>query len=211
MRSHCSRIFGSRRGRSAFIGKSVRGKLRVFLKSGGSMEPPDFKNTLNLPRTDFPMKADLPRREPKILEQWDRMDVYAALRRSRSGRPRYVLHDGPPYANGNIHLGQTLNKILKDIVVKSRSMMGFDAPYVPGWDCHGLPIEHQVDKDLGPKKSSMTPQQIRAACRAYAEKYVGIQRDEFRRLGVFGEWRAPYLTMNPVYEGTIVEDRKSVV
>jgi len=169
------------------------------------MEPPDFKNTLNLPRTDFPMKADLPRREPKILEQWDRMDVYAALRRSRSGRPRYVLHDGPPYANGNIHLGQTLNKILKDIVVKSRSMMGFDAPYVPGWDCHGLPIEHQVDKDLGPRKSSMTPPQIRAACRAYAERYVGIQRDEFRRLGVFGEWRAPYLTMTPVYEGTIVE------
>ncbi len=169
------------------------------------MEPLDLKNTLNLPRTDFPMKADLPRREPVILEQWDRLDVYSALRRARSGRPRFVLHDGPPYANGNIHLGQTLNKTLKDIVVKSRSMMGFDAPYIPGWDCHGLPIEHQVDKDLGPKKTSMTPQQIRAACRAYAEKYVGIQRDEFRRLGVFGEWRAPYLTMSPAYESTIVE------
>jgi isoleucyl-tRNA synthetase len=169
------------------------------------MEPSDYKNTLNLPRTDFPMKADLPRREPQILEQWDRRDVYAALRRARSGRPRFVLHDGPPYANGHIHLGQALNKILKDIVVKSRSMMGFDAPYVPGWDCHGLPIELQVDKDLGPKKASLTPQQIRAACREYAEKYVGVQREEFRRLGVFGEWRAPYLTMTPAYEGTIIE------
>jgi len=169
------------------------------------MGPPDLKDTLNLPRTDFPMKADLPRREPKILEQWDRMDLYAALRRARAGRPRFVLHDGPPYANGHIHLGQALNKILKDVVVKSRSMMGFDAPYVPGWDCHGLPIELQVDKDLGPKKASMTPQQIRAACRAYAEKYIGIQREEFRRLGVIGEWRAPYLTMTPVYEGTIIE------
>ncbi|HKB07192.1 MAG TPA: class I tRNA ligase family protein, partial [Candidatus Polarisedimenticolia bacterium] len=169
------------------------------------METPDLKNTLNLPRTDFPMKADLPRREPQILEQWDRLDVYAALRRARSGRPRFVLHDGPPYANGHIHLGQALNKILKDIVVKSRSMMGFDAPYVPGWDCHGLPIELLVDKDLGPKKASLSPQQIRAACRAYAEKFIGVQREEFRRLGVFGEWRTPYLTMTPAYEGTIVE------
>ena len=168
------------------------------------MEPLDLKNTLNLPRTDFPMKADLPRREPAMLERWDRLNVYAALRRMRGGRPRYVLHDGPPYANGNIHLGQTLNKILKDLVVKSRSMMGFDAPYVPGWDCHGLPIEHQVDKDLGPKKAALTPPQIRAACRAYAEKYVAVQREEFRRLGVFGEWQTPYLTMNPAYEATIV-------
>ncbi len=169
------------------------------------MEPLDLKDTLNLPRTGFPMKADLPRREPRLLEQWDRMDVYAAVRRSRAGRPRYVLHDGPPYANGNIHLGQSLNKILKDMVVKSRTMMGLDVPYVPGWDCHGLPIEHQVDKDLGAKKASMTPRQIRTACRAYAEKYVSIQREEFRRLGIFGEWRAPYLTMAPGYEGTIVE------
>ncbi|HEV8702901.1 MAG TPA: isoleucine--tRNA ligase [Candidatus Polarisedimenticolia bacterium] len=169
------------------------------------METRDFKNTLNLPRTDFPMKADLPRREPALLEQWDRLDVYAAVRRARAGRPRFVMHDGPPYANGNIHLGQALNKILKDVVVKSRTMLGFDAPYVPGWDCHGLPIEHQVDKDLGRKKASMSPQEIRGACRAYAEKYVGIQREEFRRLGVFGEWARPYLTMDPVYEGTIVD------
>jgi isoleucyl-tRNA synthetase len=169
------------------------------------MAPSNLKTTLNLPQTDFPMKADLPRREPRLLEAWDRLDIHEAIRKARSGRPPFVLHDGPPYANGHIHLGQTLNKILKDIVVKSRTMMGFDAPYVPGWDCHGLPIEHQVDKDLGSKKAAMTPLQIRAACRAYAEKYIGIQREEFRRLGVFGEWRKPYLTIDPAYEATIVE------
>jgi isoleucyl-tRNA synthetase len=169
------------------------------------MQTSDLKATLNLPRTDFPMKADLPRREPRLLEAWDRLDVYAAVRRARQGRPAFVLHDGPPYANGHIHLGQALNKILKDIVVKSRTMMGFDAPYLPGWDCHGLPIEHQVDKDLGPRKAGMTPLQIRAACREYADRYIAIQRQEFRRLGVFGEWETPYLTLDPAYEGTIVE------
>ena len=169
------------------------------------MQPLDIKATVNLPRTDFPMKADLPRREPGFLERWDRMDLYGAIRRSRRGRPLFVLHDGPPYANGHIHLGQSLNKILKDMVVKSRTMMGRDAPYVPGWDCHGLPIEHQVDRDLGPKKARMTPLEIRAACRAYAEKFIDIQREEFRRLGVFGEWARPYRTIDPAYEGTIVE------
>jgi isoleucyl-tRNA synthetase len=167
--------------------------------------PLEIKSTVNLPRTAFPMKADLPRREPRLLEAWDRCDVYASIRAARAGRPPFVLHDGPPYANGHIHLGQSLNKILKDVVVKSRSMMGFDAPYVPGWDCHGLPIEHQVDRDLGPKKGSLTPLEVRAACRAYAEKFIGIQREEFRRLGVFGEWRRPYLTLSPVYEGTVIE------
>jgi isoleucyl-tRNA synthetase len=169
------------------------------------MEPLKLKDTLNLPRTPFPMKADLPRREPRFLEKWDRLDVYGAIRRARKGRTRFALHDGPPYANGNIHLGQALNKILKDIVVKTRTMLGYDAPYLPGWDCHGLPIEHQIDKDLGPRKSDMTPLEIRAACRAYAERYIDIQREEFRRLGVFGEWRSPYLTLDPEYEGTIVD------
>jgi isoleucyl-tRNA synthetase len=169
------------------------------------MEPPDYKDTLNLPRTDFPMKADLPKREPALLADWDRAGLYGAIRRARAGRPRFVLHDGPPYANGHIHLGQALNKILKDIVVKSRTMLGYDAPYVPGWDCHGLPIEHQVDKDLGPRKSGLSPMQIRAACRAYAEKFIAIQREEFRRLGVVGEWDRPYLTLDPSYEATIVE------
>ena len=169
-----------------------------------AMKERDYRQTLNLPRTDFPMKADLPRREPLLLEAWDRADLYGTIRKARAGRPPFILHDGPPYANGHIHLGQTLNKILKDIVVKSRTMMGFDAPYVPGWDCHGLPIEHQVDKDLGSKKSGMGPMEIRAACRAYAEKFIGIQRDEFRRLGVLGDWRAPYLTIDPAYEAEIV-------
>src|SRR5262245_29278356 len=154
-----------------------------------TVAPLDVKSTVNLPKTAFPMKADLPRREPRLIERWDHLDLYGAIRKARAGSPRFVLHDCPPYANGHIHLGQTLNKILKDIVVKSRTMMGFDAPYVPGWDCHGLPIEHQVDRDLGPKKAQMTPLEIRAACRAYAEKFIGIQREEFRRLGVFGEWR----------------------
>jgi isoleucyl-tRNA synthetase len=168
------------------------------------MKERDYRQTLNLPRTGFPMKGDLPRREPLLIEAWERADLYGSLRKARAGRPRFLLHDGPPYANGHIHLGQTLNKILKDIVVKSRSMMGFDAPYVPGWDCHGLPIEHQVDKELGPKKRSMGPMEVRAACRAYAEKFIGIQRDEFRRLGVFGDWRRPYLTIDPGYESEIV-------
>ncbi len=169
------------------------------------MQPPDIKSTVNLPRTDFPMKAELPKREPRMLARWEEMDLYGAIRRARSGRPRFILHDGPPYANGHIHLGQTLNKILKDVVVKSRTMLGDDAPYVPGWDCHGLPIEHQVDRDLGPKKATMTPLAVRAACRAYAEQFIDIQREEFRRLGVFGEWQRPYRTFDPEYEATVVE------
>jgi isoleucyl-tRNA synthetase len=168
--------------------------------------PLDIKATVNLPRTDFPMKADLPRKEPDILSRWERMDLYGAIRKARRGRSLFLLHDGPPYANGNIHLGQSLNKILKDLVVKSRTMMGHDAPYVPGWDCHGLPIEHQVDRQLGAKKARMTPLEIRAACRAYAEKFIDIQRAEFRRLGVLGEWERPYRTIDAAYEATIVEE-----
>ena len=169
------------------------------------MPPLDIKATVNLPRTEFPMKADLPRREPEMLARWDRMDLYGAIRKARRGRSLFVLHDGPPYANGSIHLGQSLNKVLKDLVVKSRTMMGHDAPYVPGWDCHGLPIEHQVDRQLGAGKARMTPLEIRAACRAYAEKFIDIQREEFRRLGVFGEWDRPYRTLDAAYEATIVE------
>jgi isoleucyl-tRNA synthetase len=164
------------------------------------------------------MKADLPKREPTILDWWDKVNAYAAIRAARVGRPPYVLHDGPPYANGNIHLGQSLNKILKDFVVKSRSMMGFDAPYVPGWDCHGLPIEHRVDKELGAKKAGMTPVQVRALCREYAEKYIGIQGTEFRRLGVLWDRaaqaeedaanapsrRAIYRTIDRTYEAEVI-------
>lgn len=162
-----------------------------------------YKNTLNLPRTAFPMRADAARREVERLERWQAQGIYERIRAARAGRPRYVLHDGPPYANDHIHMGTALNKILKDFVVRSRSMMGYDAPYVPGWDCHGLPIEQKVDRELGSRKATMSALQIRAACRAYAERFVGIQREEFRRLGGFGAWETPYLTMSPRYEADI--------
>src|SRR3954465_7489969 len=142
--------------------------------------------TINLPRTDFPMKANLPVAEPKMLAAWKADDLYGKIRQARAGRPAYILHDGPPYANGKIHLGHALNKILKDFIVKSKTMEGFDAPYVPGWDCHGLPIEIKVDSELGSKKAKMSPVEIRAACRKYAQKYVDLQRQDFIRLGVFG-------------------------
>jgi isoleucyl-tRNA synthetase len=178
----------------------------------------ELKSTVHLPKTEFPMKADLPKREPTILEWWDRIDAYGKIREARKGRPVYVLHDGPPYANANIHLGQSLNKILKDFVVKSRSMMGFDAPYVPGWDCHGLPIEHRIDKELGPKKAGMSPREVRALCRAHAEKYIAVQKSEFRRLGVMWDHatdaaeessgapsrRAIYRTIDRTYEAEII-------
>jgi isoleucyl-tRNA synthetase len=166
----------------------------------------DYKATLNLPKTDFPMKANLPQREPEMLAWWEQHKLYERIQEAATGRPRYVLHDGPPYANGRIHIGHALNKILKDIIVKSKTMAGFHAPYVPGWDCHGLPIEHQVMKELGEKKKDLDATAIRRLCRDYADKYVNIQRDEFKRLGVFGEWQHPYLTMTPSYEATIIRE-----
>ena len=169
------------------------------------MTDSNLRATLNLPKTDFPMKANLPQAEPRRLAQWQADDLYGQdPPGARSGRPSFVLHDGPPYANGHIHLGTVLNKILKDVIVRSRSMSGKDAPYRPGWDCHGLPIELKVDRDLGAKKREMSPIEFRRACRAYAEKFVAIQRAEFERLGVLGEWDDPYLTMSPLYQATIV-------
>ncbi|HLH02689.1 MAG TPA: isoleucine--tRNA ligase [Bryobacteraceae bacterium] len=165
----------------------------------------DLKKTVNLPKTDFSMKANLPTSEPKTLAYWEETDLYRRIRESRAGRPMYVLHDGPPYANGNIHLGTAFNKILKDFIVKSKNMAGFDAPYVPGWDCHGLPIEIKVDAQLGKRKASMSAAQIRAECRAYAAKFVDIHRREFKRLGVFGRWDDPYLTMSAEYEAVIAQ------
>jgi isoleucyl-tRNA synthetase len=149
------------------------------------------------------MRAKLPQREPEILEAWREMDLYRRIRETRAGAPRFILHDGPPYANGSIHMGTALNKILKDIIVKSRTMLGYDSPYVPGWDCHGLPIEHQVDKQLGAKKLEMSIPAIRGACRRYAERFYKVQRDEFVRLGVLGSWDHPYLTMEHAYEADI--------
>ena len=166
----------------------------------------DYKQTLNLPKTDFPMKANLVQKEPEWLKNWERDGLYQKIRKSSEGRKRFILHDGPPYANGNIHMGTAFNKILKDIIIKSKQMSGYDSPYVPGWDCHGLPIEHQVDKELGPKRKTLSQTEIRRLCRAYAEKYINIQREEFKRLGVFGEWNDPYLTMNFAYEAVIVRE-----
>lgn len=168
----------------------------------------DYKDTLNLPQTDFPMKANLSQREPEMLKNWDQKKIYQKMlevNKSRSDR-KYILHDGPPYANGHIHMGHALNKILKDIIVKYNSMKGFYAPYVPGWDCHGLPIELQVDKDLGEKKDKIDIIEKRNLCREYASKFVDIQREEFRRLGVFGDWEKPYLTMTYGYESSIVRE-----
>jgi isoleucyl-tRNA synthetase len=165
---------------------------------------PDWKDTCNLPRTAFAMKANLQTAEPEAVARWHEMDLYSQLRRARSGAPQFVLHDGPPYANGEIHIGTAMNKILKDLVLKSRSMAGFDAPYVPGWDCHGLPIELKVDRQLGPKKRQMSIADFRRECQAYAAKYVGIMREDFKRLGVFGTWERPYLTMDRGYQAAIV-------
>ncbi|MDY0376120.1 MAG: isoleucine--tRNA ligase [Desulfobacterium sp.] len=166
----------------------------------------DYKKTLNLPSTKFAMKANLANREPAQLAEWEASGLYQKIRQSSKGKPKFILHDGPPYANGHLHIGHAINKILKDIIVRSKQMAGFDAPYVPGWDCHGLPIEHNVDKKLGAKKAEMTPVQVRQACREYAREFVDIQRDEFKRFGVAGEWDEPYLTMNNAYEARIAKE-----
>ncbi len=165
----------------------------------------DLKSTLNLPKTAFSMKANLPQAEPVRLAQWKQMDLYGSIRQARKESPLFTLHDGPPYANGQIHLGTALNKILKDFIVKSKTMGGFNAPYVPGWDCHGLPIEINVDKELGPRKAQMSASAIRRECRRYAEKFVDLQREDFKRLGILGEWDAAYLTMAYSYEALIAK------
>src|SRR5437660_12523632 len=151
----------------------------------------DFKATLILPDTLFPMRGDLARREPDWVKDWQQKKIYEVIREACAGRPSFVLHDGPPYANADIHIGHALNKILKDLVVKSRTMAGFDAPYVPGYDCHGLPIELKVDRELGSKKREMSTADFRRACRAYAARFIDVMTAEFERLGVFGEWNHP--------------------
>jgi len=166
----------------------------------------DYRETLNLPKTEFPMKANLAKKEPEILKEWEATEIYHKILRESKGRRKYILHDGPPYANGNIHIGTSLNKILKDFIVKSKFMAGFDSHYVPGWDCHGLPVEHEVEKSLGSKKAGLSIVAVRKQCREYAGKFVDIQREEFKRLGVFGKWEEPYLTMNFGYQATIVRE-----
>jgi len=172
-------------------------------------EKPDYKDTVFLPKTDFPMKAGLANKEPGILARWEEQDLYERLREARKGREQFILHDGPPYANGNIHIGHSLNKILKDLVVRSQSLLGKDAPYIPGWDCHGLPIEWKIEEQYRKKKlnkDEVPAAEFRAECRDYAAKWVDVQREEFKRLGVMGEWDKPYLTMDFDAEATIVEE-----
>ena len=160
----------------------------------------DYKKTLNLPTTAFPMKASLAQREPEQLKRWQQTDLYNKIRETSAGRPPFILHDGPPYANGEIHIGHAVNKVLKDIIVKAKSLQGFDAPYIPGWDCHGLPIELQVEQKVGKAGVKVSPTVFRKACREYAAKQVAIQKEAFIRLGVFGEWDNPYLTMDFAFE-----------
>ena len=164
----------------------------------------EYKNTLNLPHTKFPMKANLPNAEPAILKRWESLSLYQKLAEKNQGKPKYILHDGPPYANGHIHIGHAVNKILKDIVLKAKTMSGFDAPFVPGWDCHGLPIELNVEKKLGQVGDKLTAKAFRQACREYALQQISIQREEFKRLGVLGDWAHPYLTMDFQYEANVM-------
>ncbi|PYI78587.1 MAG: isoleucine--tRNA ligase, partial [Verrucomicrobia bacterium] len=160
----------------------------------------NYKDTLNLPRTDFPMKANLAAREPEMLRGWEETKLYQEIQKSREDRELFVLHDGPPFANGDVHMGTALNKILKDFVVRSQTMLGKRAPYVPGWDCHGLPIEYKVVKE----SRELSPLEVRKRCEAFARKFIDIQREQFKRLGVFGDWEHPYLTMDPKYEAEIL-------
>src|ERR1700751_722941 len=160
----------------------------------------NYKDTLNLPRTEFPMKANLAAREPEMLRVWEETRLYQQIQKSREGREVFVLHDGPPFANGDVHMGTALNKILKDFIVKSRAMAGFRAPFLPGWDCHGLPIEFKVVRE----SKGLSPLEIRKRSELYARKYIEVQKRQFRRLGVLGEWNHPYLTLDPSYESKIL-------
>jgi isoleucyl-tRNA synthetase len=182
------------------VGNKNATHVSVWMKRRIAME---YKNTLNLPNTDFPMKADLPNREPKYVKIWQDTDLYGKIRAKSKGKKKFVLHDGPPYANGNIHMGHALNKLLKDIVVKYETMAGYDSPYVPGWDCHGLPVEHQLFKELKMTKYDIDQVKFRKLASDYAMKYVAIQRDQFKRLGILGDWEKPYLTLSRSYEAEI--------
>src|SRR3954471_1948943 len=185
-------------------------KTAAAAKPGGN----DYSKTLYLPQTEFPMRAGLPQREPEILKRWDEIGLYEKLRQASAGRAKFVLHDGPPYANGNIHIGHALNKILKDVVTKSQQMLGHDSNYVPGWDCHGLPIEWKIEEENYRAKNRKKPDlsdpvamiAFRRECRAYAEHWLNVQREEFKRLGVIGDWDHPYATMTYPAEAQIARE-----
>jgi isoleucyl-tRNA synthetase len=172
--------------------------------------PLDLKKTVNLPKTAFAQKANLGQSEPARLKRWTEMNLYALIRESREGKPKFILHDGPPYANADIHIGTAVNKILKDFVVKSRTMAGYDAPYVPGYDCHGLPIENYVDKKLGEKKAQMPVSSFRRACREHAAEALKRQTRDFQRLGILGTWDDPYMTMAHHYEAETARPLRSL-
>ena len=167
----------------------------------------NYKETLNLPKTEFPMKANLTTREPEILAKWESNGLYEQIQERTKAGPLFVLHDGPPFANGDVHMGTALNKVLKDLIVKSRAMAGYRAPYVPGWDCHGLPIEFKVVKE----SQGLSPLEVRERSEKYARKYIDIQRQQFRRLGVLGDWEHPYLTLDPAYEADILRVFATIV
>src|SRR5215468_4279712 len=169
----------------------------------------DYSETLFLPKTDFPMRAGLPQKEPDILGRWQKLDLYQRLRAATRGSAKFILHDGPPYANGNIHIGHALNKILKDVVTRSQQMLGYDAPYVPGWDCHGLPIEWKIEEEYrkkGKSKDEVAINQLRRDCRDFAAHWIDVQREQFKRLGCIGEWDKPYLTMDFRAEAVIAAE-----
>ena len=163
----------------------------------------ELKETLNLPNTGFSMKANLPQKEPGILEHWQTIDLYSLLQEKNKDKPKFILHDGPPYANGPIHLGHVVNKVLKDIIIKSKIISGFNAPYVPGWDCHGLPIELNVEKKHGKVNIDISPAEFRSQCREYANQQIAIQRNDFKRLGVIGDWSNPYKSMDYKFEANV--------
>ena len=171
----------------------------------------DYKHTLNLPETEFPMRGDLAKREPNMLKRWYDQDLYGAIRRAKAGKPSFILHDGPPYANGNIHIGHSVNKILKDIIIKSKGLSGFDSPYVPGWDCHGLPIELKVEGMVGKPGEKVSAAEFRAECRKYAKTQIEAQKTDFIRLGVLGDWEHPYLTMDFGTEANIIRSMAKIV
>ena len=171
----------------------------------------DYKASLNLPHTEFPMRARLAQREPDILQKWQELDIYSYLRSQRVGRQKWVLHDGPPYANGAIHIGHAVNKVLKDVINKSRLLMGYDVPYVPGWDCHGLPIEVSIEKKYGRPGGKLSAKQFRAACRQYAQEQIEDQVAGFKRLGVIGDWHQPYLTMSSQIEADTIRALGAII
>src|SRR5689334_2546527 len=161
-----------------------------------------YKATLNLPQTSFPMEAKLVANEPARLKKWEAAGLYQQILEARQGAPKWILHDGPPFANGDIHIGHVINHVLKDVVVRFRSMQGYFSPYVPGWDCHGLPIEHKIQQEIGQKIREMPPQEVRKRCHDYAQKFIDVQREQLQRLGVLGDWERPYVTMDPLYEAS---------